>query len=47
MDKRASPVFEISLERGEISLTTHKRTDPVAGMKIVTLFLNEQLYELK
>jgi hypothetical protein len=40
MGKRAGPVVEISLERGEISLTameispsvnTHKRASPVAG----------------
>ena len=42
MDKRAGPVAEISLERGEISLTgmgirhinTHKRAGPVAGMEV-------------
>ena len=44
MDKRAGPVAEILLERGEISLTemeispyklfTHKRASPVAGMKV-------------
>jgi ABC-type uncharacterized transport system ATPase component len=42
MDKRAGPVAEISLERGEISLNgmeilhinTHKRASPVARMKV-------------
>ena len=43
-DKRAGPVGEISLERGEISLTgmkifhinTHKRAGPVARMKDIS-----------
>jgi hypothetical protein len=41
MDKRAGPVAEISLERGEISLTgmeispyKHSQAGPVAGMKV-------------